>query len=279
MKALIWLSILLAAGTLWGAPEVRILGVGDGAETPPPAFHVWGGQALELSLEIVATDPAPHLNVRASLHQITSAISAPLASELPVAQELTFDRSLARFEKWKVTPPSVRHVTTVQLRFDVQAGEGNPWQPAGSARLVIYPADLTEQWKKAVAEAESRESGRLAVFGDSVRIKTALRRCGVDFEDLGDTLPSQLDRSLLYLGECTPSDLVELRSREKLPPRLILFVDDPELLPGVYWSDHGAGFLAKVTLPIWQDFARSPQRQSAFFNLLQRAFKTPFQAP
>lgn len=275
MKALLFLSLLLLARAAWCAPEVRVLGTGEGAEASP-VFPVWGGRAVELSLEIVAADPGQHMNVRAGLQQLTSALAAPLAAGLPVARELTFERSLARLEKWKVTLPAVRQPTQVQLHFEAQSGAGQPWQPAGSARLVIYPSDLAEEGKKALAELAQRDAGRLAVFGGSARIKAALREWGVDFEDVGDTLPQQLDRSLIYLGESAPGDLEDLRSRDKLPGRLLLFVDDPALLPGVYWSDHGNDFLAKVTLPIWTDFARSPQRQAAFFNLLQRAFQTPF---
>ncbi|MEI9892807.1 MAG: hypothetical protein WDN28_02535 [Chthoniobacter sp.] len=274
MKTIAILALLLMTTDMPGAPAVRVVRTGEGNNVAPE-FHIWGGQAVEFTLEITTDEPAQHVNVRANLFQIAGTIAAPLASNLPVAQELSFPPALARVEKWKVTLPAVRQATNVELRFTTQSGAGENWQPAGGARLMVYPADVGGQLRKLIADAAKREAGQLAVFGNSEALKTALRQLHVDFDDLGDTLPGELDKSLIYLGECLPQESDEILRRGKLSGRVLIFTRDPAFAARRLLDRPQRRILVRVTLPIWPGFAHAPQRQSAFLSLLQRAFQTP----
>jgi len=278
MKILLALTAALAAGALHAQTTVRVVRL---AESPDarPVFHVWGGRPLELALEVTAADPSHHVSVRADVYQLAGAIAAPLSQKLPVAQELSFERSLARFENWKLPLPAVRHATSFELRFAAQADAAGDWRPAGSARLVVYPSDLGEQLKEMVTSAQTSGSGRLAVFGKSPDLKAALQSVEIPFEEVGEAPPDELDASLVYLGQSSQSDIEAITAHARSRGRMVIFADDARQLPGVYWTDYNGGFVAKVTMPLLADFAHSPQRQSALLDLLQHAFQTSRSSP
>jgi hypothetical protein len=223
---------------------------------------------------VTATDPSHKVTVRASIYQLAGAIAAPVSQNIPVVQELPFDHSLAHFENWKLALPAVRHPTGFEVRFAAQSDGGGDWKPVGSVRVVAYPSDLGGQLKELVAAAQTNGAGRIAVFGTSPELKAALQSVSIPFEEAGETLPDELDLSLVYLGQCTSREVESIAARTRTPGRLMIFTHDPSHLPGIYRTESRGGFVTKVTLPLLLDFARSPQNQNAFLTLLQNAFQT-----
>lgn len=272
------LMAALMAGASHAQTTVRVAKLAESPDTKP-VFYVWGGRPVELALEVTATDPSHRIGVRADVYQLAGAIAAPLSLKVPVAQELSFDHSLAHFENWKLPLPAVRHPTSFELRFAAQADAAGDWKPAGSARLVAYPGDLGEQIKETVMLAQTNGAGRLAVFGKSPDLKAALQSVAVPYEEMGEAPPDELDAALVYLGQASQTELEAISSHTRSRGRMVIFTDDPRQLPGVYWTEHGGGFVAKVTLPLWQDFSHSPQRQFALLDLLQHVFQSSKSSP
>jgi len=273
MKTLLTLITTLMAATAYAQTRVRVAGLAENRD-PATVLHVWAGQPVELALEVTATDASHKTSVRASVYQLAGAVAAPVGQNIPVLPELAFDHSLAHFENWKLSLPAVKHPTGFEVRFSTQAEGGGDWKPAGSARVLAYPADLGAQLKALVAAAQTNGAGRIAVFGTSSELKAALQSIAIPFEDVGEAPPDELDPALVYLGQGNARDIEAIAAHGRSAGRLMLFTHDPSHLPGIYRTESHGGFVTKVTLPLLPDFARSPQNQNAFFALLQDALQT-----
>jgi len=272
MKTLLVLMAMLVAVTSYAQTKVRVAGLTEGPD-PAPVLHVWGGQPVELALEVTATEASHKASVRATVYQLAGAIAAPVGQSIPVVQEVVFAHSLAHFESWKLTLPGVRHPTSFEVRFAAQAEGNGAWKPAGSARVVAYPADLGAQLKEMVAAAQTNGAGRIAVFGTSAELKAALQSISIPFADAGEAPPDELDPALVYLGQGNAREIESIAAQVRSPGRLMIFTQDPERLPGVYRTDSRGGFVMKVTLPLLPNFAHSPQNQNALFALLRDALQ------
>jgi len=179
----------------------------------------------------------------------------------------------------KLSLPAVRNVTSLEVRFAAQVDPAGDWRAAGSARFVVYPAGLDAQLKALVIAAQAQGSGKIAVFGKSSDLRSALQSVSIPFEDIGESLPDELDLSVVYLGQCSQRDSDTLGLRVRSRGRVIAFVSDSTQLPGVYWNPLSAGYLARVTMPLLLDFPRSPQRLAALLELFQHAFSTSKTSP
>jgi hypothetical protein len=274
MKAMLLLATILGSGWLYGQPIVHVIRI-EGSQEAEPILAATGGRPATLVLEIAAADAQAKMNVRARLYQLADSVAAPLGGGLPVAQDLSFDPSLARIVKWKAPLPEVRHVTAVELRFETQAAPAAGWQAGGAARLLVYPGDVAHQVKEFVDRAEARGAGRITVFGDSPALRTALTDLTIPFEDAGRALPKKLDASMVYMGEGGAAELDDWSARLRRQGRLVLFTEDTALLPGIYWTGNERDYVAKVTLPLLAGLAHSPRQQSAFLNLLEHTLIPP----
>ncbi|HSI12162.1 MAG TPA: hypothetical protein VK961_08965 [Chthoniobacter sp.] len=278
MRTFLILMALFAAATSHAQTTVRVVRLVESSDAVP-VFHVWGGQPVVLALEVAATDPGLKASVRANVYQLAGAIAAPSSKDVPVAEKLSFEHSLAHLKNWRWSAPAVRHPTVFELRFAAQSNDGGDWKPAGSARLIAYPADLGAQLKDLATAARANGAGRLAVFGASTDLKTAFRDLSIPFEDVGEALPDEMEPSSIYIGQCSRAQLDSIVSQARFKGRLMIFANDPTQPPGVYRTDSSGSSVTKVTLPLLLDLAHSPQKQTALLSLLQHAFQTPKNTP
>ena len=85
-----------------------------------------------------------------------------------MADAVALDGTSLQTRTFTVTPPEVKESTTMQIGVS----RANPrvpekWEPAGTVRLVVHPADLLEQIKKQLADAVSEPAVKLVVVGES----------------------------------------------------------------------------------------------------------------
>ena len=212
------------------------------------------------------------MSFQAGLFQLASGVAAPLAKDLPVAEGVALDGSAIQVRTFTLTPPAVDATTVMELRFAAKAEGAEKWQPAGSVRFAVHPADLLAQIKKQLATATTEAAVKLSVVGESAALKAALRELDLTFGET-ETVP-EADTTTLFLAECAGEPARLLLEQTPATARLVLFTRDPTLPAGVYWTEHGGGFTGKVTLPVLPDFARAPERQLLFLNLFQQALRT-----
>jgi hypothetical protein len=270
MKLCAAIVLTIMMSTSHGKSAVQLVGI-EGRVVEPSALHLVGGQVVDLQLQIASTTPS-QMSVRASLYELATGIAAPIAKELPVVERLAFDGSSIRLQKLAVTLPDVRAATTMELRFVAKTEAGETWQPAGTARLVVYPADIFVQIRTQLSAAASRAGIRLVVLGDSSQLKPVLREIGLPFEEADAA--SDTDINTLYLAECSADAARALIDQTPAAARLLIFTRDSALPPGVYWTERRGGFMAKITLPVFADLGRAPERQMLFLTLFQRALRT-----
>ena len=268
----LWISIALAIAITasHGAPTVQLVGI-EGRSTEPSMLHVLGGQPVDLQLHIASATPG-RVSVRASLYQLATGIAAPVLQDLPVNEGLAFDGSSIRPQKWTVMLPDVRAVTAMELRFAAKLDAEETWQPAGAARLAVYPADLLAQVKRQLSSAVNRTEASFVVLGESSQLKSLLRELGLAFEEVNEV--SNTSSKTLYLAECSIDLARALIDQTSEVVRIVIFTRDSSLPAGVYWTERKDGLIAKITLPVLVDFASSPERQMLFLTVLQQALHT-----
>jgi len=267
MKHYAAVVLLIGVGALQAEPAVTVNGV-EGRPSATPALHLIAGEPAVIQLQLSSKMPA-RTSIRASLYQLASGIAAPVAKDLPVADDVALDGTAVHALAFSITPPEVQHSAAMELRFSANDG-GATWRPAGSARLVVYPAGLLAQ-VKAMLTAAQRTGVNVVVLGESPQLKSLLRGAKLEFEE-ADAPSASADT--LSLSQCDASAARTLLAQSPAEARLLLFTSDPALPAGVYWTARGAGFTAKVTLPVLTDLDRAPDRQFLFLTLFQQAFRT-----
>lgn len=275
MKIAMIAVLALMTCTLRSEPTVEVVGV-EGRTADARALHLIGGQPAELKLQMTSPTPG-RISFRASLFQLASGIAAPLAKDLPVAVDLGFDGTSVRPQKFGIIPPEVRHATMMEVRFAAKPDAAETWQPAGVVRLVVHPADLLPQVKALLSKATETAGMKLAVIGESTQLKRTLRGANLNFDEVDAASDAAADT--LYLVECDAGAARALIARTPPEARLLLFTTDPALPPGVYWNQRGAGFTAKVTLPVLANLDHAPDRQTLLLTLFQQALRNPQDTP
>lgn len=276
MRRWITLGAMLHLAAAQAEPLVQVAGAQD-RPSEPPALHLLAGQATALRLQISSATPG-RLSFQASLFQLASGVAAPLEKELPVADAVALDGTSLQTRTFTVTPPAVDTSTTMELRFAWKAENADKWQPAGSVRFLVHPADLFEQLKKQLATATKDADVKLVVVGESPLLKPALRDLELTFDESESV--KETEAPTLYLAEAAAGEPArELLERAPATARLLLFTRDPSLPAGVYWTERTGGFVGKVTLPVLTDFRRAPERQLLFANLFQQAIRSLTKTP
>lgn len=268
----LFFGLLLSAAH--AEPLVQVAGIDDRA-SEPPALHLIAGQAATFRLQMTAP-AAGRVSFQAALFQLASGVAAPLAKDLPVADAVALDGTSIQLRTFALTPPAVDASTVMELRFAGKAEGAEKWQPAGSARFVVHPADLLEQIKKQLTKAIADPEVKLVVVGESPLLKAALRALDLTFDEIGKVAEAE---ATLYLAESIGEPARALLEQAPASAHLVLFTREPTLPAGVYWTERGGGFVSKVTLPVLTDFARAPERQLLFLNLFLQAIHTLNKTP
>jgi hypothetical protein len=195
--------------------------------------------------------------------QLGGAVAAPLALEA----ELTADPADPRLALLRLTPPPVTRITRLLLwtgQFGPQA-------------LTIFPADAAREDHPSLADALRQSRLALLVAGPSEELRQHLRALALPFEDLGERPPRRLERDAILLAAFTPETWQKFAPALADAPadaRLLAFVADPALLPGVYPllpADTAPALGAKITLSLLPLLPADPRARDTFHHLLLNA--------
>jgi len=148
----------------------------------------------------------------------------------------------------------------------------------GQAMLVAYPREEDGSWKKLFAAIEKEQGLRLALFGESPRLRAFLRSEAVAFHDEGAEAPSNFEKDQLYLAEMTPEEASKLVN-DVPAGHMILFVNEQSVQAGVYTITSLRGVVTKVTLPLLNDLATNPQTRKTFADIIQQHLNNHPQSP
>lgn len=251
-----------------GQAQVTITEISRNEAEETPEMHAFGGETLELTLWIKGP-PLATAQVTARLFQAAGELATPLGEPFPIGS-VTFDGNGRQTTTAKIALPAVQMKTDIRIRFEAESGS----KPllAGTLRVQAYPTD-----KPAALEALAAEKERtIAVFGESETLRLFLRNNGVAFQDLGENLPVELDATMLYLGDAPSKALADWvpRSGSGKAIFLVVFTEDPSLLPGVYETTKGNLTCARVTLPMLGRLNKNPLSQTTFLNILTQILPT-----
>jgi hypothetical protein len=250
----IWGNVLAADG-------VTLLSVENQARVEAAPALVAGQPArlhFLLPPQTSLADAVPHL------FQLAGSLARPLPAEVVVQP----DPSDSRLVVISLTPPSVTRVT----QFVLQVGK------LGSQTLVVFPAATRRDDIAPLAEVLETSRLRLMVCGASPELRAYLRGQKLDFEDFGTDAPDRLAADALLVGLLSDEDWRRLAvdpvaGTILTSGRLLAFVDDPALVPGVYAQPAPAGrsYLAKVTLPLPALLPSDPRARETLAALLRAA--------
>jgi hypothetical protein len=255
------LGLVLALATPAGAETALVLGLaGEPSPAPSPPALV-AGTTVSLRLLLPADHSAAESTAR--LLQAAGPLAAPLPAEVRLAADPDDPRlTLAVFEA-----PPVQRVTTVLLEIA-------RLEPLS---LQVYPAAPRADLPS-LAEALHRSGIRLQVSGRSSTLRAQLRAEKLDFDDLGPAAPERLESGALLIADLEPAAWQALREGVAEAPRgsrLLAFVPDPDLLPGIYPAAGLSGdtaTCAKITLPVLERLPSDPRARETLHHLLLLAF-------
>lgn len=190
--------------------------------------------------------------------QLAGTIARPLAMDAELLPNDADTRTL----RIRLTPPAVKRVTRLQLWL----GQSGP------VELLVFPAAEKREDLVPLAEALAASRLRLSVCGTSRELRAYLRSQSLEFEDFGADAPEQLASGTVLLGEIGNEDWERLVRDPRTPAnaRLLAFVSDPALLPGVYTQPITSGGITvtKITLPLLPLLSTDPRARETLHLLL-----------
>ena len=245
--------LFVLRGTSLAEGGLTLLGArGQAAAEAIPALAA--GQASELSF--LLPPAASWVETVPGFFQVAGGIARPVEAGIVVAPDPADPRLL----RVRITPPAVARVT----QFLLHLGKFGPFPVA------VFPSAVVRGDLAPLAESLKISRLRLAVCGESSELRAYLRGQGLDFTDLGTAPPTDLAPDTLLVGLLSGEDWERLASAGA---RLLAFVDDPVLIPGVYAQADPGGrrHLAKITLPLFPRLATDPRARETLHTLLLAA--------
>lgn len=220
------------------------------APEPPPA--ILAGEKIVLRLLL----PPPEI---VGAPQIRLLQTGGKSIEIPLPSSVTLDADPAdpRVTLARFTAPALERIASLTLDFG----------PLGVLPLEVFPVPSPRTDPPVLAEAFTARGLRLLVAGRSTLLRHYLRGEKLEFEDLGPESPDRLDADSLLLAELSPAAWRDL-SAETVPAgaRLLAFVSDPALLPGVYAES--AARRTKITLPLLARLSDDPRARHTLHTVL-----------
>jgi hypothetical protein len=252
-RLVIFLGLLAAPGASFAAGGLTLLGVrGQAGAEAGPALAA--EQAHELCF--LLPQAASFAETIPGFFQVAGGLARPMEAGLVVAP----DPADSRLLRVGITPPAVVRVTRC-----LRLGKFGPFP------LVVFPAAVVREDLAPLAEGLRTSGLRLAVCGESSELRAYLRGQGLDFTDLGASPPAQLGPGTLLVGQLSSEAWERLVTEtSSAGARLLAFVDDPALMPGVYTQTDPSGlrYLAKITLPLPPLLATDPRARETLHTLL-----------
>ncbi|MEY4488963.1 MAG: hypothetical protein RIQ79_1471 [Verrucomicrobiota bacterium] len=229
---------------------LNLLGVEEQSRVESSAPLVAG---LPATLQILLPPGTSASDLAPRFLQLAGTIARPL----PVEAVILPNETDARVLRLRLTPPAVKRVTRLQLWLG----------QVGPVDLVVFPPAEKREDLAPLAEALAASRLRLIVCGPSRELRAYLRGQSLEFEDFGADAPEHLAPDTLLLGELASEDWGRLTRDPRAPAtaRLLAFMSEPTLLPGVYTQ---AAVATKVTLPLVPLLSTDPRARETLHQLL-----------
>ncbi len=230
---------------LVGTPERRAM------QTP---FPVLAGE--NVAMEMLLMPDTDMQTVRADLVQLAGTIAAPLDITVTV-EPAPHDARLALV---RFTAPKVKRITRLRLRLTDQTA----WP------IIVFPSSEEREDRPVLADLLKSSRQHLLVCGASQELRDFLANQHLTFEDLGPDAPRRLRDDEVLLGEVASRDWSRLTAPDA-EGRLIVTLDDPALLPGIYITTRPSGLVCKITQPLYSLLPDNPQARETLTQLLLTA--------
>jgi hypothetical protein len=261
MKILPLLVSLLASAAFAQEKRVEVVAAGPVRPPAPPSeYHLFWKPTVDVTLSVEAA-LGSEMELSADLFQLSSSLAAPLKMDIPLGPPIPFKDRTRQTATLPLELPKIQRQTRVQAR--IKAKKGTEWEKVGQVNLVVYPVD-------SFSPEEIVGRTPLVLFGNDPRLAEFFKHYKVNFEEIGGSLPKDLDASKLYIGKAEATQFT--RWQEAHPEwkgNLIVFSENASVLPGVF-SEFGAQHrLSKVTLPILEHLGDDPRSQQTLLSLVQ----------
>jgi hypothetical protein len=243
--------------------EIITLGAQGWREQPARLSVASGGT---LTLDVLIPTSLDRASVLVELWQTSGNIMLPLGKALPMDGLLaTAIPDANGVTTLRVAFPKLERRARVLVKF---ISKDAPNTALGVVLVTVYPPI---DWAP-LARKVKKDDLRLVVFGkDTVGLREFFEARHIPFSDNGDNMPERLGRDTVAVGELSPKDWAERKDR--ITPeggRLIVFVADAEVLPGVYSTAVDEGTVTKVTIPLLANLAKDPRNEAHFLQLIEQ---------
>jgi|GEM_PF-5562481 hypothetical protein len=255
MKTLAAIALLaLAARAAEPAAPPILLGIAGRPALPAPTFALVSGENATLRILPENTPATAEATATPRLFQVAGAVARPLETQITVEPDSAEPRALLL----RFTVPDVKRPSRLALRL-------------GDSPSLVFTALPASPRRDRTSLVDALETSRLRllVCGRSRELRDWLRAEKLDFADEGVDPPSRVPADTLLLGTMNAEDWKRISRPGATPGRVLAFVDEPALLPGVYAEPSARH--AKITLPLLASLPTDPLARETLHTLLFRA--------
>lgn len=244
------------------AGEVVVLGASAWRDQTP---YLSAMSESELTVDVLLPASVDRSKIEVVMRQVAGGLTLPLGDATPLEKLLVAASPDEHgITSVRIAIPKLTRKTLVLVGFGMK-GETSP--SLGQVRVVVYPP---LDWAP-LARLLKKEGPQLLVFGRDTGLRDFLKSRELKFSDLGKDLPERLENDTLAIGSASARAWEEGRNRFTAEGgRLLVFVDDPAALPGVYVTPMRAGSVTKVTLSMLSNLEGDPRAQNLFFQLIEQ---------
>lgn len=221
------------------------------------------------------------ISFRPEFFQLSSDLGAPMS--LPMDYKtpiLTFTNSTRIVVPFSFRQ-EVKRPTTFLFRLST-VDHKDPQHPRplqnASVRIIVYPKEKSGEIAKSLAQKQKESGLTLTVFGESPVLRQFLSSRRIDFRDAGTEWPSDMKADSLYIAQSTAKKFAE-HVRQPFHSRVIIFLTDFDLLPGIYRTETSTGIVTKVSLSFVDNLETNPRSRQQFLELLYQNLTRPTENP
>lgn len=236
-------------------------------DSSPSDLHAFANEPLALTLWLKGT-PRETVSLTAQFFPAAGDLTIPLAEPLALGQ-MTFDEKGQQSLEVALPIPDTTKMVDLIVRFE--ATSGGKAQLAGTAKLFAYPRKFSEEDLATLAATLKAGRRQLGVFGEDTGLREFLKDNAMPFTDLGAGLPLDLSAHIFYVGQASEEALRGWKPRrEAKGSPVVIFTEDPHLLPGIYVTTREDITFAKVTFPVLATLQSNPASQATFLATLSQ---------
>ncbi len=263
-------------------PAAGMLGVFklQGEKQPQPEYAIVSGQLAIFEVPVDAPLGSV-ISFRPEFFQLSSDLGAPLP--LPMDYKtpiLTFTNTTHIVAPFSFSE-EVKRPTMFLFRLSTEDDKDPKHSrvlQTSSVRILVYPKEKTGEIAKALAQKQKESGLTLTVFGESPALRSFLTSRNVDFRDAGTEWPADMKADSLYIAQLTTKKFAE-HVRQPFHSRVIVFLADSEVLPGIYRTETPAGIVTKVSLPFVDKLETDPRARQQLLELLYQNLTRPTENP